>query len=233
MTATSRRSRNYKERNSMFAFGHFALPIAALVAVGLLFVGIKLFFLTPSGNGTGTEVPIEGPGGSDFAAVSFDEFEDESPDLTFAALPDETPPELPKTPAVGPIVEPIDTVPSGVKPPAPVTPVKPAKPVKPAAVKKTPAAMTTAQKQEKKPAQTPSGTGWAVQVGAFSKAEGASIVMGEMKKMGYAASVSKSETSGSTFHRVRVSAGKSREEAQRLASLLEKKGYPVLVVPAR
>jgi cell division septation protein DedD len=215
----------------MFAFGHFALPIAALIAVGLLFVGIKLFFLTPADKDRGQEVPIQGPVDQNFAGASFDEFDEESPDLTFGVLPDETLPALPKTPDAGPIVGPIDTEPAAVKPPAPSPPVKPVKPVKPAGAKKTPA--PAAQKQEKRPVQTPSGTGWAVQVGAFSKAEGADIVLAEMKKMGYTASVSKSEGSGSTFHRVRVSAGKSREEAQSLASQLEKKGYPVLVVPAR
>jgi cell division septation protein DedD len=94
-------------------------------------------------------------------------------------------------------------------------------------VKKPPAA-------PKAPAKAPPpGSAWAVQVGAFSKESGASEVLNEMKKMGYSASISKSDASGATFHRVRVAAGKSREEAQRVASALEKKGYPVLVVPAR
>ncbi|MDR1508796.1 MAG: hypothetical protein LBS53_04090, partial [Synergistaceae bacterium] len=46
MAATTRRARSYKEKSSIFTFGHFALPVAAVIALGLLFVGIKLFFLT-------------------------------------------------------------------------------------------------------------------------------------------------------------------------------------------
>jgi cell division septation protein DedD len=47
MAATTRRARNYKEKSSGFTFGHFALPVAAVIALGLLLVGIKLFFLSP------------------------------------------------------------------------------------------------------------------------------------------------------------------------------------------
>ncbi|MDR0616900.1 MAG: SPOR domain-containing protein [Synergistaceae bacterium] len=223
MAATSRRSRNYKEKNSMFAFGHFALPIAALVAVGLLFVGIKLFFLTPSGKGDGIEVPIDGTEGPGYyAAVSFDEFAETPPDLIFETLPEETASKPSSAPAVGPIGSQTEAA-SAAKASQPSAPARQDAKAK-APVRRTPAPST---------AQAPSGTGWAVQVGAFSKLDGANTVLAEMKKMGYVASVSKSEASGSTFHRVRVSAGKSREEAQRLASQLEKKGYPVLVVPAR
>ncbi|MDR0647716.1 MAG: SPOR domain-containing protein [Synergistaceae bacterium] len=226
MATTSRRSRNYKEKNSMFAFGHFALPIAALVAVGLLFVGIKLFFLTPSDRGEGFEVPIEGPIGSVSQDASAPEIADdpEPQGAEIAVIPTQTPTAAPTGPSVGPIT---DTPGTGavIVTQAPRAPTSPAVPVK-----KTPAApkrpTPTAQ-------QAPSGAGWAVQVGAFSKESGANEVLNEMKKMGYAASISKSDASGATFHRVRVAAGRTREEAQRVASALEKKGYPVLVVPSR
>ena len=48
MASISRKSRNYKEKRSMLTFGQLALPLAALVALALLFVGIKLFFLSPN-----------------------------------------------------------------------------------------------------------------------------------------------------------------------------------------
>ena len=117
MAATSRRSRNYKEKNSMFAFGHFALPIAALVAVGLLFVGIKLFFLTPSGKSDGIEVPIDGTEGPGYyAAASFDEFAETPPDLIFETLPEETASKPSSAPAVGPIGSQTEAAPAAKAP---------------------------------------------------------------------------------------------------------------------
>ena len=47
MASVSRKSRNYKEKKSMLTFGYLVLPLVALIAVALLFVGIKLFFLSP------------------------------------------------------------------------------------------------------------------------------------------------------------------------------------------
>jgi cell division septation protein DedD len=225
MAATSRRSRNYKEKNSMFAFGHFALPIAALVAVGLLFVGIKLFFLTPSNKAVVPEVPIEGMSDTDLS-VSDEEFPEESLYAEENVPAQDTAADSEPAVSVGPITERAGKSEPALKETQQKTPLKPAA----AVVKKTPA---VAKNMGKMPAPSPAGSAWAVQVGAFSKEEGANVVLGEMKKLGYSASIQKSEASGSTFHRVRVAAGQSRADAQKLASALEKKGYPVLVVPAR
>jgi len=59
----------------------------------------------------------------------------------------------------------------------------------------------------------------------------ATTLVSEVKKQGYTASVSRADSSGKTFHRVRVNAGGTREDANRLAAELERKGYPVSVVP--
>ncbi|MEA3507832.1 MAG: hypothetical protein U9R40_02790, partial [Synergistota bacterium] len=42
-----RRSRKYKEKRTMFAFGHLMLPLAGILAIGLLVLGVKLLFMTP------------------------------------------------------------------------------------------------------------------------------------------------------------------------------------------
>ena len=34
-------------RRPMFAFGHVMLPVVGIIAIGLLVVGVKLFFLPP------------------------------------------------------------------------------------------------------------------------------------------------------------------------------------------
>jgi cell division septation protein DedD len=224
MTATSRRSRNSKEKSAMFAFGHFALPIAALLAVGLLFVGIKLFFLTSSERG----------GVSVIAENNTETIPDERND------PFEFTPEQPTPPVE---VLPVEVTPQPIEGSGQL-----AGPVNPSEI-----GGSQSRPQQNQAAQTQSGSSgknaparvtpsqpssansarWGVQIGAFTKQEGAVTLQNEVKKQGYAASITKSDASGKTFHRVRVAAGKTREDAVKMASELEKKGYPVQVVPLR
>ncbi|MDR3254796.1 MAG: SPOR domain-containing protein [Synergistaceae bacterium] len=225
MTATSRRSRNYKERNSMLAFGHFALPVAAMVALGLLFVGIKLFFLTPVTRHGGVELggPIaQGQQESEYKFA--DEIPIEPAQGQFAVMNVQES-DAARFEAGTRLAGPMTTNDSGGRVQAP----KPAQASKPQASAKP---STKPSATTKKVQNTPTNGKWSVQIGAFSNAAGASTVVSEMKKQGYTASISQSSAaSGSTFHRVRVAAGNSKEEAGRLAAELEKKGYPVLVVP--
>ena len=57
--------------------------------------------------------------------------------------------------------------------------------------------------------------------------------MEQARKDGYSATVARGELSGKEYHRVRVAAGSTRESAEKLAAELEKKGYPVSLVPIR
>jgi cell division septation protein DedD len=229
MTATSRRARNYKDRSSMLAFGHFALPVAALVALGLLFVGIKLFFLTPTARQDG--VLLSGP----IAQAVDEEVAFMNEPSSDAAAPAEQVPSRIEANVL--LAGPMSTSDSGgrvqvTKPTQTITTTKPAQTAKPQQAAK-PQTSASPASGNKRVQGAPTGGKWAVQIGSFSKAEGASTVMSEMKKQGYTASVSQSSAaSGSTFHRVRVAAGNSRDDANRLAAELEKKGYPVLVVSA-
>lgn len=215
MAASSRKTRNYKEKNSMLAFGNFALPLAALVALGMLFIGIKLFFLTPPDRG-GIEV-----------------------------LPQEQ-----NAVAMTPIEEPIP-IPVESEPPAVIVETPLQESVLPAdssvllagplGERNTGGATTSASRPSSSGAQTstarPAGGSssarasgsWGVQIGAFTKAEGAATLREQASKEGYEVVVTKADVSGTTYHRVRVVAGNSRESAVKLASELEKKGYPIQV----
>lgn len=42
-----RASRSYKQKGPLSSLGPFVLPLAALIAVGILFVGVKMFFASP------------------------------------------------------------------------------------------------------------------------------------------------------------------------------------------
>ncbi|MDR1470924.1 MAG: SPOR domain-containing protein [Synergistaceae bacterium] len=235
MAATSRRSRSYKDRGSGFTFGHFALPIAAVIALVLLFVGIKLFFLMPVDRIEGIEV----------ISPSIAE-ENAQNSLTAAPIAPE--PEFAERESASPAGPAGHTAADGkagesmilAGPIAPNgTPVRAssstqAKGVsaRPADAKeKTPAASNPAKQRQTANAAAGASGKWAVQIGAFVKREGASTLQSEVEKQGYAASISKVDSSGKTFHRVRVSAGNSREAAAELAAELERKGYPVAVVP--
>lgn len=239
MNSTSRKDRNYKEKRSMLAFGHIALPLAAVIAVGLLFVGIKLFFLSPADR-EGVEII------SEQAAVI------ESPEQTSAAqaLTGETAPSTPapQAPAAsaqtsapepsaavvlaGPVGSQPQTAakPSGQKPAQPQKPTTPAKPQAGSTRPTTPKKDQNAQSPAPKPTTPPASGNFGVQIGAFSKRDGAETVAKEAAKHGYKPQISSIESSGKTFYRVRIAAGRTRDDAAKLAAELEKKGFPVAII---
>ena len=235
MAATLRRARNYKEKSTGFTFGHFALPIAAVIALGLLFVGIKLFFLSPP-KPPGIQVtretmafgtldsPTQLIQEPDFALADdvsieegFQTGELEKLEMTDVSIvlagpltARGTPAETSRTTTAKTDTK--RTTPAASAPAANSRTAQPAAP---------PRANTKATANSK----------WGVQIGAFVNASSATTLVSEVQKQGYAASVSKIDSSGKTFHRVRVNAGSTREDANRLATELERKGYPVSVVP--
>ncbi|GHV51187.1 hypothetical protein FACS1894216_04730 [Synergistales bacterium] len=251
---TSRRSRNRRERHRMLTFGHFALPIAALIAVSLLFVGIKLFFLSPPA-----------PKGSDVTGVTANQNITPLPEAGTEAGPNtgsdaqSARPDAPReqTPVTAgnntkassvtePLAGPWD--PKNEKASANTDAKKPAgstantnqqqsgvintKPPqnKPADAKPS--------QQAAKPAEpvkqtAPSGS-WTVQVGAFSTAEAAATEAARVKQNGHNAVISPAaDSSGKTWHRVRVAGGVDKGSAQKMAGELSGKGFPVLLVPAK
>jgi cell division septation protein DedD len=243
MAATSRRTRTYKEKGSGFTFGHFALPVAAVIALALLFVGIKLFFLMPAGR-IGIEVV---PAPIDLSAQS-----ERNPQIAAPLVAESEPAEGEMASSAAPAVNtsPAETAGGGeaIVLAGPIAPngtsarVRPSAPAAPAnnsaaanTVRNTQPAVRTAAAKPRNSAGAVLGTNgkWAVQIGAFVKQEGASMLLSEVEKQGYVASISKVDSSGKTFHRVRVNAGGSREDAAKLAAELERKGYPVAVVPTQ
>lgn len=267
---SSRKSRNYKEKRPMFAFGQLVLPIAAILALGLLFTGIKLFFFAPpSTRGPDPVEYIPQP-------VSQDNSVDTTSKVTANTTHTENQqivpnkktggnsiilagPVDPATEAVTPVMKSSNegkkTIPKKTTPEKIVSPTKPIEqkkterkvPVKTetkmnTVVKQTPTKpIKTVTAGESKPTvKTPSptivtsiksGTLWGVQIGAFTKREGADILAEQAKKDGYSPIVSQYEVEGKQFFRVRVKSGTDREVAATIAAELEKKGYPVALVP--
>jgi cell division septation protein DedD len=228
MAATTRRARSYKEKNSIFTFGHFALPIAAVIALGLLFVGIKLFFLTAPEKIGVEVVSDESLGSNQGPVVSLLE----QPDFALT----ESDYEIKIAPG-GP--EKLETTDVSIILASPLTQTgAPARTSVPSAASKretkreTPqTAAKTQTTQAAAKTKADANAKWGVQIGAFVNEGSASTLLSEVEKQGYLASISKVDSSGKTFHRVRVGAGNTREDAAHMASELKRKGYPVSVVP--
>jgi DedD protein len=241
-----RRTRNYKGKSTGLTFGHFALPIAAVIALGLLFAGIKLFFLSPPkpagitvthetfAFGTGVyDSPAPLIQEPDFTLADDVPLVSESPVSEFTAA---EPEQLEMTDVeivlAGPLTARGTPAASSGKN---TTRANTGRAAPAASAKTTNAGTTKPSATPAVPPRTnttaPANSKWAVQIGAFVNADSAAALVSEAKRQGYSVSVSKADSSGKTFHRVRVSAGSTREDANRLAAELERKGYPVSVVP--
>lgn len=94
--------------------------------------------------------------------------------------------------------------------------------------KKAPAAAS----EPAKPAAADSPTGmWAVQLGSFSNQANAERLAAELRKDGYAAFLSRVQTSSDVLHRVRVGPQQNRESAEQVAARLGSEGHKGQVVP--
>jgi cell division protein FtsN len=232
----------------MLTFGHFALPIAALIAVSLLFVGIKLFFLSPPA-----------PKGSEVVSAASNQ-NITPPEAAIDANAQNTRPDAPREGTQAAAVN--NTQASSVTEPlaGPWDPKNDKAPANADAKKPAGSASNANQQHMNPPAQQQSGVintkppqntpadakppqgsakpalpngSWTVQIGAFSTAEAAAAEAARLKQNGYDAVISPADSSGKTFHRVRVARGTNKESAQKIADELSGKGFPVLLVPAK
>ncbi len=72
---------------------------------------------------------------------------------------------------------------------------------------------------------------WAVQLGSFSNQPNAERLAADLRKQGFAAFLSRLDTSTGPLHRVRVGPQKDREAADAMAARLKKAGHKGQVVP--
>jgi DedD protein len=80
------------------------------------------------------------------------------------------------------------------------------------------------------PAESATGM-WAVQLGSFSDQANAERLAADLRSQGYAAFLSRLQTSANLLHRVRVGPQESRESAENIAAQLQKNGHKGQVVP--
>ncbi len=208
----NRRSRQYKMRRPMFAFGHVMLPVVGIIAIGLLVVGVKLFFLPPPSEEPPVvrfqapspfpTVPADSPGlASDDADLlaSFGVSEDRKNQGAVVAVPQNAE-QKPGKSSRGTVEK---------------TPT--------ALPKKTP----TPRPREELPS---SGAKWGIQIGAFTERFQADQLGAKARQQGYAVVVVHAKVKGKDYFRVRVVAGASRDGAEELRRKLQKQGYPTILV---
>jgi DedD protein len=72
---------------------------------------------------------------------------------------------------------------------------------------------------------------WAVQLGSFSNKDNAEKLAADLRKQGYAAFLSQTQTGARTLHRVRIGPQKDRDSAESMAARLLKVGHKGQVLP--
>jgi cell division protein FtsN len=204
-----RRDKRYREQRLMFAFGQIMLPLVGIVAVAILILGIKMFFLPPKSGDTSRpavkqEEPVSASVPKQNSVPSSSAAKEAPKGKVVMAVP------VGKAPATEQGVSP-----SKAEPPTPsnIATSKTTSAVAPPA--------TSAVKETK----------WCVQVGSFTERARAESVMRSLKEKGYNGLIAQVEVSGKTYFRVRVPAGNSREEANALENKLKGDGFPTLVTP--
>lgn len=216
----SRRSRRNRARKTGFGFGHFMLPIVGLVAVGILVLGVRLFFFPSSpeeavnhGEEPVAAVQAGTQGGN--AGKTMDEGEE------IIAVPEGS------VPAKNEPVPPKKTTPgkTETKPAAQKTGSS-----QPVAGSGTQPVQTPPTAQAKLPETLSSGTRWGVQVGAFKERANAEKLAKKLKEEGFVAKLSEMKSGETVLTKVFVMAGEQRTDADKLSKTLQEKGYPVLVV---
>lgn len=201
-----RKTRRFKEKTTILAFGHIMLPLVGILALGLLVLGVRLLFVTPGSNVTYPE--------SSTQAIP-------EPDKS---VPDNPPVPSDKTSSGQIVAVPVDdgqeTV---VNPPVstqtePKMPSQTGKPADQSVTAQNPAASV----------EVSSGV-WVVQIGAFTTRDAAEKLARDASEKKYKAFVVKAEAGGKTYFRVRIGAGAQRSDAETLAKDLAAKGYPTLI----
>jgi cell division septation protein DedD len=197
-----RKTRKFKEKPAIFAFGHIMLPLVGILALGLLVLGVRLLFVNPGGQ-------VSYPEPSRPQVVQPDPEPEPKAEVT----------DQQSTIVAVPVEEDTDSGSAGVSPPD----TEPEQTPKPRQV--------PVQPTESKPASSvgvSAGT-WVVQIGAFTLKESAEALAKEARGKKYEAFVFQAEVGGKTYYRVRVGAGSQRNDAEALARDLASKGYPTLV----
>lgn len=224
----ARKNRRHRDPSPMFPFGDIMLPVIGIVALGLLVVGIKMFFLPANSENEYTPVPVP------------------------QVIEKQEKKKLPTKPVVvskvseGKVSSPkneIKTEPIAV----PVASTEQTKQSSISALpeqnpninKKEPSAntetdhkgITTSNNQVKESpsVRNVSNMYWNVQIGSFVESKSAQSEARRAENAGFKANIITASVNGKSYHRVFVPAGKERSDAVILEKKLKQKGFPTFI----
>lgn len=220
---SARENRRQRDKKPMLPFGDLMLPIIGLIAVGLLIVGIKFFFLSGPVREAHKPVIAQETTNTTTPTSSTPSPVAEPSNTAISAQPSPEPSQQGssgKITTAGPVVS--QEAPTQIAPSTEAA----------APVSGSSQSIAVPSTKDIKPASAQEGQ-WGVQIGSFKNAEAAEGVKQKVTKQGYTAFVSKAVVKNAIYYRVTVTGNNSRDEAETQASRLKQAGYPVLIVRLR
>ncbi len=224
----ARKNRRHRDPSPMFPFGDIMLPVIGIVALGLLVVGIKMFFLPANSENDYTPVPLP-------QVIEKQEKKQ---------LP--TKPVVVSTVAEGKvessknekktelIAVPVGSAGQTQKPSMSVLPKQNPNidKVEASANTETDHKVIKTSNDQVKGSSSVSDVSkfsWNVQIGSFVERKSAQSEAQRAENAGFKASIITASVNGKSYHRVFVPAGKERSDAVILEKKLKQKGFPTFI----
>lgn len=222
----SRKNRRRKDTGPMFPFGEIMLPVIGLVALGILILSVKMFFL-PSGDDKLYQNIHEENGNNEIERVI-----EEEKDVDISVKPESYNTQKSSFPDNSAAV-------------AVAVPVNEGEPSTSETDREENDFERTQGNNNGNPGDTsveasanrPStstntadqNSSWGVQIGSFKEIDAAESLSAQVQQSGYSVVTQQAEVKGDTYHRVIVLAGNSRGNATEMEKKLKVDGFPTFV----
>lgn len=218
----ARKNRKYRDSGPMFPFGDIMLPIIGIVALGLLIVGIKMFFMPAKADKEYMPVTVSAPPSKQVdvkerKVVPFAKGTTKAGPVAIPVPPSETDAtHVVKLSENGGSSSEVQL--KGVNT---VTSAK----EKDIETKTVSEPKVTSSENLSSSART-----WNVQIGSFLSRKSAEQEASRAGKAGFNADVLSIDVNGKTYHRVYVRAGLQRSDAVLMEKKLKGKGFPTFII---
>lgn len=216
----SRKNRRHKDSRPMFPFGEIMLPVIGLVALGILILSVKIFFM-PSGDDKQYKNLPENISEKEVEAVS------EQNDSYTSAMPDtKSTNSSNNTSDSVAVAVPVDESDSSVSISSNNSSVKQEKNMS------ADQSITTAEQSDNKNSsvnEVDGNSAWGVQIGSFKETDAAESLSNQAKQKGYSVFIQQADVKGEKYHRVIVNAGNSQTRANEIEKNLKNDGFPTFL----
>ncbi len=225
----ARKNRRHRDPSPMFPFGDIMLPVIGIVALGLLVVGIKMFFLPANSENEYTPVPVP-------QVIEKQEKKQQPTQTVVVSTGSEEKLVSPKNEKKTELIA-VPVSSAGQTHQPSIVSVLPKQ--NPNTNKAEPTISTETDNKVMKASNNPvkgsssvsdvSKITWNVQIGSFVESKSAQTEAQRAENAGFKANIITASVNGKSYHRVFVSAGKERSDAVILEKKLKKKGFPTFI----